>query len=194
MVEVPGIHRLRNPTEAHPGFYKIPSETNPIGRCKLLALLATPSQLRPMRGSPLLRSILLAMALAATGLGLARVTSSRQEEPTVRPAAAPPVALPGGNAVPFRLVLSAPSAQVEIDTGKVLRPLVDDSPLSGVLELDPRNPRVSLVIRWKQPTAPGERRFAKLTLEPPGQETFTRVFDADGDIDDFLELPLPTAP
>lgn len=31
--------------------------------------------------------------------------------------------------------------------------------------------------------------FAKLTVEAPGKETFTHVFDAPGDIDDFVELP-----
>jgi hypothetical protein len=71
---------------------------------------------------------------------------------------------------------------------------LEDSPVTGVLELDARNPRVGLVIRWKHPATHGERRFARLTLEPPGQAAFTHVFDADGDIDDFLELPLPSTP
>jgi hypothetical protein len=35
----------------------------------------------------------------------------------------------------------------------------------------------------------GQRIFAKLVIEAEGQETFTHVFDADGDIDDFVELP-----
>lgn len=145
-----------------------------------------------MRGSPLLRFILMTLALAATGLGLARVTSPRSDNRTILPA--PDAAAPGGNAISFRLLLSAPAAEVEIDTGKVIRPPLDGPAISGVLELDSRNPRVGLVIRWKQPAASGERRFAKLSLEAPGQETVTHVFDADGDIDDFLELPLPTAP
>jgi hypothetical protein len=33
------------------------------------------------------------------------------------------------------------------------------------------------------------RTFAKLVVEAEGKETFTHVFDADGDIDDFVELP-----
>ena len=78
---------------------------------------------------------------------------------------------------------------MEIDTGHLLRPLPVQSTISGMLELDPNNPRLGLVVRWKNPSAPGEHRFAKLTLEAPGQETFTHVFDAVGDIDDFLELP-----
>ena len=80
---------------------------------------------------------------------------------------------------------------MEIDTGHLIRPLPEQATISGMLELDPNNPRLGLVVRWKNPSAPGEHRFAKLTLEAPGQETFTHVFDAVGDIDDFLELPFP---
>lgn len=145
-----------------------------------------------MRGSPLIRFIILAIALAVTGAGLMRVTATRK---SVVP---PPAAVTGtpalhGKQVPFRLLLSDPAATVEIDTGKLIRPAADSATLSGTLELDPKNPHVGLVVRWKNPAAPGEHRFAKLTLEAPGQETFTHVFDADGDIDDFLELPFPAA-
>ena len=145
-----------------------------------------------MRGSPLIRFILLALALAAAGAGLARVTATRK---SVVP---PPAAVTGtpalpGKQVPFRLLLSAPAAVVEIDTGKLIRPPADSATISGTLELDPRNPHVGLVVRWKNAAAPGEHRFAKLTLEAPGQATFTHDFDAGGDIDDFLELPFPAA-
>jgi hypothetical protein len=143
-----------------------------------------------VRGSPVLRFILLAIALAATAVGLRRVTSARVE--------ASPVQIPEKSAaaammVPFRLVLSAPAAALEIDTGKVIRPPVEEMPVSGTLEIDSSNPHVALVIRWKNPADSGEHRFAKLTLEAPGQPTFTHVLDADGDIDDFLELPFPLA-
>ncbi len=145
-----------------------------------------------MRGSPLIRFILLALALAAAGAGLARVTATRKS------ASPPPVAATGtpalpGSQMPFRLLLSDPAAMVEIDTGKPIRPPTDSATVSGTLELDPENPRVNLVVRWKNAAAPGEHRFAKLTLEAPGQDTFTHVFDASGDIDDFLELPFPVA-
>lgn len=105
----------------------------------------------------------------------------------------PEVAKPAlpGKSVPFRLLLSAPAAEVEIDTGKTLSLPPDGPSLSGTLELDPRNPRVGLIVRWKTPASAGEHRFAKLTLEAPGKDSFTHVFDAGGDIDDLLELPLP---
>lgn len=141
-----------------------------------------------MRGSPVLRFLLLAIALMATAVGLQRVTSARVEsKPEValeKPAAA---SMP----VPFHLVLSAPAAAVELDAGKRILPAVEALPISGTLEMDAANPQVALVVRWKNPAVAGEHRFAKLTLEPPGQATITHVFDADGDIDDFLELPLP---
>jgi len=80
---------------------------------------------------------------------------------------------------------------VDVETGRVNRPAVTDSSVSGSLELDAKNPRIGLVVRWKNAAASGEHRFAKLTLERPGQETLVHVFDADDDIDDFLELPFP---
>ena len=142
-----------------------------------------------MRGSPIIRFILLIIALAATAVGLSRVTAARgTADLTPKPPSVAPAALA---AVPFRLVLSAPAAAVEIDTGHLLHPLPVQSTISGMLELDSNNPRLGLVVRWKNPSALGEHRFAKLTLEAPGQETFTHVFDAVGDIDDFLELPFP---
>lgn len=92
--------------------------------------------------------------------------------------------------VPYRLLLSSPAAAIEIDTGMPIRPSTDSSTISGLLELDPQNPHLGLIIKWKQAALPGEHHFAKLTLEAPGQPTFTHIFDAPGDIDDFLELPI----
>ncbi len=96
--------------------------------------------------------------------------------------------------VPFRLLLSAPAERVTLHTGGASPPLqLDKLPFTGELEMDPQNPHLSLLVRWKNPLTTGEHRFAKLTLEAHGQETFIHVFDAAGDIDEFLELPLPSA-
>jgi hypothetical protein len=152
-----------------------------------------PRQVCGVRGSPLIRFIILAIALAATAAGLLRVTAARTTiSPTAPLPTAPKQELPG-ESVPFRLLLSAPAAMVEIDSGKPIQPPLDGSFLSGTLEHDPANPHVGVIVRWKTPASAGEHRFAKLTLEPPGQETLTHVFDAAGDIDDFLELPFPLA-
>ena len=146
-----------------------------------------------MRGSPLLQFIILSLALVASGMGLMRVTSPSSNDPL--PAQITPVAKPASTVkqTPFHLQLSAPARLVEIDTGHLIRPSADGSMISGTLELNSENPRVGLVIRWKNPAATGEHRFAKLTLESPGEETLNHVFDSDGDIDDILELPFPTA-
>jgi hypothetical protein len=162
-----------------------------IGRCKFLASHDGRLQIVGVRGSPLLRFVLLTLALAATGLGLMRVTAARDSTQPTGPEVVEKRPAAKETAIPFRLVLSAPAAEIEIDTGKSIRPRVDGSPISGAVEIDPTNPHVGLIVRWKFPTAAGERRFAKFTLEAPGQETFTHVFDAAGDIDDFIELTLP---
>ena len=158
--------------------------------CNCLALQKPSLQLRRVRGSPVFRFIFLAIALMITAAGLQRVTSARPEQ-------APPIfrekPKPTASAVPFRLVLSAPAAAVEIDTGKPLQLSSQEMPISGTLEMDLTHPQLALVVRWRNPPTAGEHRFAKLTLEIPRQPTFTHVFDADGDIDDFLELPLPTS-
>lgn len=143
-----------------------------------------------MRGSPLIRFILLSLALAATALGLLRVTAIRGTGDSARPSVVEAAPAISRNSIPFRLLLSAPAAAIEVDTGKPIHPSTEQSTATGMLELDPQNPHVGLIIRWKQPALPGEHRFAKLTLERPGQPTFTHVFDASGDIDDFLELPI----
>ncbi len=151
-----------------------------------------PRQVRGVRGSPLIRFIILAIALAATAAGLLRVTAARTTVAQPTPPHTDSRQL-RANSVPFRLLLSAPASMVEIDSGKPIQPPLDGPSLSGTLELDPANPHVGLIVRWKTPASAGEHRFAKLTLEPPGQDTFTHVFDAAGDIDDFLELPFPAA-
>ncbi len=145
-----------------------------------------------MRGSPFIRFIVLAFALALAAVGLMRVTSARGNDDASALAAQVPKDS-DHQMVPFRLLLSAPAAEVAIDTGRMIRPQLEGPSISGNLELDPTSPRLGLVVRWKNPAAAGEHRFAKVTLEVPGQDTFTHVFDAGGDIDEFLELPLPAA-
>lgn len=142
-----------------------------------------------MRGSPLFRFIVLVVALTAVGLGLQRVTAVKAvAQPEITAASGEK---PAALTVPFHLLLSAPADAVEIDTGRVIRPSAEHSTISGQLELDAKNPRLGLIVRWKNTATTGEHRFAKLTLERPGQDTLVHVFDADGDIDDFLELPFP---
>ena len=127
----------------------------------------------------------MALALVVTGLGLQQVTS-KEAVVVQRSDGSPAVAKT--TAVPYRLLLSAPAASVEIDGGKGPVTVPADS-LSGTIELDAANPAVAVSVRWKGPAAAGEHRFAKLTLEPAGRDSFVHVFDGEGEIDDIVELP-----
>jgi hypothetical protein len=139
-----------------------------------------------VRGSPLLKSILVLIALVVAGFGLMRLTNIR---PTVSAPSSvdttAPIPASTGKSLPYRLILSAETSEILISSG-------NESPLretSGRLLLPSEHPTINLVVRWKTQPAPGEHRFAKLILEPAGKPTITHVFDAAGDIDDILELP-----
>ena len=102
--------------------------------------------------------------------------------------------LTAGSAVPFRVLLSHPAATVELVAKSEIRLAPTGNFFTGTMEMDPQNPRFSIKVHWALPSAPGEHRFAKITLEPPGRETFTHVFDSVNGIDELLELPSPVAP
>ena len=147
-----------------------------------------------MRGSPLLRTFLILAALVLSGIGFARLThkgtaatgmqrvevSTTGEEITAK----------------VFLTFSETAGSVHLNSGSegILLP---DSPgnepnmtwreFSSEITIDKKDPVIYLKVVWSQ--ASGNRRFAKLVVEAEGKETFTHVFDADGDIDDFVELP-----
>jgi len=141
-----------------------------------------------VRGSPLIRSILLALVLGGAGAVLWHVTIQKTT-PNSPARAVAQLPSTDGIFVPFHLVLSAPASTVTINGGQQIQLTPADSSLTGKLEMDPQNPRIALNIHWVSAANTGEHRFAKITLEVPAQETFTHVFDAQGDIDDFIELP-----
>jgi hypothetical protein len=153
-----------------------------------LAIPYRSQQLCGVRGSPLLRFFMMALALVACATGLARVTASRASN---NPIAAKPEAAPSrGIQGRFELRLSAPAAVVKIGSlGAMSSAELTQFPIVGSLYLDAAGASIPLVVRWQNPSAPGEHRFAKLTFEIPGRATFSHVFDAAGDIDDLTELP-----
>jgi hypothetical protein len=61
----------------------------------------------------------------------------------------------------------------------------------GETVIDPQMPVMFLKVSCIAPAGPEgmTRFFAKLIVEAEGEETFVHVFDAKGDIDDFVELP-----
>ena len=145
-----------------------------------------------MRGSPLFRTLILAISLLMAGFGLNHLIAAK---PTVSPI--PPkdsgASTPATSLItPFELRLSASADSITLegaDGPQTIDPT--RSPITGRIALDPANPTIALAIRWKSAPAPGEYRFAKLVLMPPGRDTSTHIFDATGDINDFIELPIP---
>ena len=143
-----------------------------------------------MRGSPLLRTLIVLAALLVTGLALSRLTMARPSPSTsaakqeTKAAPEPAVAK-----TTFELILSGTAKEISLDAGAATVTKTDTAgPISGTLELSGESPVVSLRVTWKD-EAPGHR-FAMLRLEVPGKDTLEHVFTAPGEIDDIWE-PLP---
>jgi len=136
-----------------------------------------------MRGSPLIRTLMVLAALCLTGLGLARLLNT---PPAVKPVAHVEKGEEEPTAkVPFELILSAQAAELHLDAGGVeVVGRNTAEPLAGTLELKDR--AVTLRVRWAD-ASPGHR-FAKLRLDLPGKETLEHVFTAPGDIEDVWEV------
>lgn len=145
-----------------------------------------------VRGSPLLRTVLVLLALVASGIGFARLTDRRAEVAKIldnpRSEAFSKTMKPAIEAKVF-LTLSGPATSVKIDGYRGAVDLGDagDGIYSGTVSLDPDSKILLVNVKWAE-EAKG-RCFAKLVVEAKYKETFTHVFDAPGDIDDFVELP-----
>jgi hypothetical protein len=144
-----------------------------------------------VRGSPLIRTALVLLAILASGLVFSNLTS--EQKPTPQNVEENNDSRPK-NLIRARyiLTLSERAAFVELKSaGEVsswnLSSEGGIEPLTGDIIIDLDQPVIFLKINWYEL---GERRgFAKLTIEAVGKETVTQVFDAVGDIDEFLELP-----
>lgn len=143
-----------------------------------------------MRGSPLLRTLIVLAALLLTGLALARLTASRPGQQALAPKQETTTApeSPAAKAS-FELILSGTAKEISLDAGATAMTKTNTAgPISGRLELSGESPVISLRVTWKD-EAPGHR-FAMLRLEVPGKDTLEHVFSAPGEIDDIWE-PLP---
>ena len=137
-----------------------------------------------MRGSPLMRTLAVLLALLTTAFALARLT---------RPA--PAVAIPAAGETPVEsdarkvsveLVLSTKASQVTLESGDSRLTASDTAEtVTGTLELDANHPLVLLTI-VRADDSPGQR-FASLRLDQAGKDTREHVFIAPGDIDDIWE-------
>ena len=146
-----------------------------------------------MRGLPLIRAQLVLLAVAACGMGLAKLTNRPNAAPP-EPRSPPPAATLDRIGVPFDLALSHPARSIRLDPGIDGGALDLDSgpgPHDGSITLDSAHRIIFIDIEWSNPPAPGIHRFAKLTLEPPNQPTLTRTFDTTSSLSDVWELPSP---
>ena len=137
-----------------------------------------------MRGSPLLRTLVVLAVLLLAGFGLARLTRPSTPDPVaVDPAAVP---APEVSAATFELLLSTAAKSISLEAGgPAFVRESSDGPLTGTLEIPDAQPVVFLKVEWAD-TTPGHR-FAKLRIDRPGQPTLEHVFSAPGDIDDLWE-------
>jgi len=138
-----------------------------------------------MRGSPLLRTLAVLVALLVAGVGLARLTAPAAPQVT----APPPVGKTEPvktHATTFELLLSGTAKRVTLEAGGDPFSVENSAgPLTGKLSLSSDQPTIFLKVEWADASA--GHRFAKLRLEVPGQETREHVFSAPGDIDDLWE-------
>jgi len=138
-----------------------------------------------MRGSPLLRTLAVLVALLLTGIGLARLTAPAAKQVAAPPAEEKPEPSKISPAA-FELLLSGTAKRVTLEAGG--EPLAFEKtagPLTGKLPLSSDKPTIFLQVEWADAAA--GHRFAKLRLEVPGQETREHVFSAPSDIDDLWE-------
>ena len=141
----------------------------------------------------MLRTFLILAALVVSGIGFARLTHKGAEVPaeSVEEVTAKNEMIPAK----VFLTFSEAAGSVQLNSG-------DRSTMAGLpgnletmtwrefsteITIEKKEPVIYLNVVWSQVS--GNRRFAKLVVEAEGRETFTHVFDADGDIDDFVELP-----
>lgn len=143
-----------------------------------------------MRGSPLLRTLLLLIVVGATAIGLRILTG-----PAITPfPAKQAIPTPAGHSsvTPFVLELSKPAKSVNIETldGKQLaHPACDVSAvLAGTIELPSKASHIALRVIWQETSFPTHPGFVRLTLEPPGKPTISHVFISGRDVDDIWEL------
>ena len=150
-----------------------------------------------VRGSPLIRTVLVLLALVVSGVGFARLTLAQKV-----------IVLPGTDSrfianntetrIPARVYLTFSERVSELELIQGDKRISKSKRLTdgkkgdwwdwdGELSINPAKPVLFLKIGWE--SIEKGHRFAKLVVEAEGQETFTHFFEAEGDIDDFVELP-----
>jgi len=143
-----------------------------------------------MRGSPLIRTLIVLIALIAAGLGLSALGSRRPaDDGSSSTVPLEPKAEPKSVTSPFVLTLSAPAKTITLESlGETHSLDASTQTISGTLPIELGHPTLFIDIAWAdQNPSP---HFAKLVLEPTGFPTQTKIFDASGDLSDVWELHL----
>jgi hypothetical protein len=137
-----------------------------------------------MRGSPLLRTLVVLAVLLLAGLGLARLTAPSTPKPVAEDQKPSPA--PEASTATFELLLSATAKSVSLEAGGPAFVRENPAaPLTGTLEVMGEQPVIFLKVEWADGSA--GHRFAKLRIDRSGKETLEHVFSAPGDIDDLWE-------
>ncbi|MFC7336612.1 hypothetical protein ACFQY0_05450 [Haloferula chungangensis] len=143
-----------------------------------------------MRGSPLIRTLIVLITLLVAGIGLSALGSHRSvDEGNQATTPLAPEADPTSVTSPFVLTLSAPAQSVAVESlGQTYSYDSSSQTISGSLPVELGHPTLFIDIEWADPQP--SPRFAKLVLEPAGFATQTKIFDATGAISDVWELHL----
>lgn len=144
---------------------------------------------KAVRGSPIIRTLVVALFLALTALALARLTREKPEQAPQNTTPTTIAETTQATPVPFQMQLSATARSVvlmDLD-GAILYQQNFPTPqaeCSGQLSALPLVLVVKVTWDAAQP-----HYFAKMRLEPAGRETMMQVFDASSDMEETWELP-----
>jgi len=145
-----------------------------------------------VRGFPLLRSLVILIWLTVSAVALVKLTG-RTAPPEEHGNLKIEVIKDSGEKVPvigYSISVSAEMSELLLNgQNQLIKDQPASASISGRLPQTDNPQVVTLQIRWKTPPSTAERRFARLTIYPPGKPTISHVFDSAGDIDDILELP-----
>lgn len=152
-----------------------------------------------MRGSPLIRFLILLPVLVLAGFGLTRVTNGKPPTPG-NPDRSPGIPAENDQAAAasrefrYTVVLSAIASEVVLSAnGWETRLEGPATTFRGTLSPPADAEFIVVRAKWVAVEAnegpPAARKFARINLAEAHRPTIERVFDSDGEIHDLIELP-----
>ena len=144
-----------------------------------------------VRGSPIIRSVLVACGLGIAALLLWKLTAVRNPLTSTGSPDVKITTSPESKNIPFSLVLSAPTSEISLrdpQGGLLYEGKFSTASAEIYGSLDALPEIIHLTVQWHG-SADAAHYFAKLQLDVPGKDTLTHVFDATTHIDDIWELP-----